>query len=372
MLRKLRIKPFFFILFVLIPLLTSCGFKDIDKNAFVSAIGIDRSDHEDKPYKVTLKLFVPTSSFKQQSEPQYAFITKEGKTIGDAIRLMEAESEKKLELGHSKIILFGEDILEKDLKEMADYLMRRADIQLISWVAVGRPSAEEILMAQSATESATYPSLYNFFDATGTLSPYIVTTNLFEFRRTYLEKGVHPVLPIIVFDQKESNYKIDKSLILVKKGERVELSPEETKIFNILLNFATKTDITIQDGSNFSALASIDKYKTKLKIRYNESGKATVIVDLSMIGTIIESGSTIRGKELPEVDRMAEEELKEDLTKFLKKISEEGADPLGLGLKYRSSRLHQNIDYKQWQQAYRHLNIDLNIKVSLKSTGMTY
>ena len=104
---KSNLKILFFSLVILSILLSACGFKDIDKNVFVAAIGIDKSNNQDKPYKVTLKLYVPTSSFKQAPEPEYAYISMECKTISDAILILTSKVDKKLEFGHSKMIVFG-------------------------------------------------------------------------------------------------------------------------------------------------------------------------------------------------------------------------------------------------------------------------
>ena len=49
-----KIKLILLLLFTTQILLTGCAFKDIDKTVFVAMIALDKSDEEDKPYKVTL------------------------------------------------------------------------------------------------------------------------------------------------------------------------------------------------------------------------------------------------------------------------------------------------------------------------------
>ena len=63
--------------------LTSCGFKDIDKRIFVQAIGIDHSGNDEKPYRVTLKLAVPSGSLKESGK-KYAYLTREDSTLTGA------------------------------------------------------------------------------------------------------------------------------------------------------------------------------------------------------------------------------------------------------------------------------------------------
>lgn len=369
--KTVRDKWFIVILLTFLPLLSSCGFKDIDKNAFVAAIGIDMSDDKEKPFKVTLKIFVPAVSFKQATEPKYAYVSMEARTIGDALRLLEAKIERRMELGHSKLIVLGEDVLDEDLSELTDFLMRRADIQLISWAVVGRPNAEEILNAIPVSESATYPSLYNFFDVNGSNSPYVIVTHLFELHRGFIEDGVNPIIPIVEFSKENSTYTIDKAFVLLDETEPLELSPDETKVFNVLTNSATRTDVIIEDRE-ILAVALIDQYKSKLKLNMDERGKAKLSADLEMIGSLVESEQKIKSGELSRVNKVAKEDVERTVKDFLQRLADEGADPLGIGLKYRGSKLHNEIDFKEWEKAYKNMEIDVNVKFDLKSTGATY
>lgn len=107
-------------------LLSGCAFKDIDKSVFVAMIALDVSDDEENPYKVTLKLYEPTGSFTEATEPQYSYLSENGETLSEAIRMMESYSDKELEFGHSKLIILGEELVKDNKnKEILDFLLRR-------------------------------------------------------------------------------------------------------------------------------------------------------------------------------------------------------------------------------------------------------
>ena len=62
------------LLLVIITLLsTSCGFKDIDKRIFIIGVGVDKSDSEENPYRITLKMAAPSGNMKNSPAGIYLF-----------------------------------------------------------------------------------------------------------------------------------------------------------------------------------------------------------------------------------------------------------------------------------------------------------
>ncbi|MDN4494718.1 Ger(x)C family spore germination protein [Ureibacillus aquaedulcis] len=367
--KQSKTKLFILILLPIITILTGCEFKDIDKNVFVSMIGIDKSDDEDKPYKITLKLYVPTSSFKQSPKPEYAYITQNGETLTEAIRLMESYSDKELEFGHSKLIVIGEDLLAEKANEIMDFLLRRPDIQMISWVAVGRPSAEEVVKMVPQGENAAYPALFNYFDDIGTESQFIVTTYLFDLRRRLKEDGIDPVLPIIEVKKKESHFKVNKSMVLVDKKEPYELSSLYTQTFNILSMNAPIADLIIkEEGEYFNA--RVDSMESKYRVNVKDNNKIELEVDVSLIGYISESKNPLKTQDLAYYSKLMEKEAKEKFTEFFEEMIHIGYDPIGFGLDYKSRTLHnRRMSSEEWEEAYKNAGINMTINAELKSTG---
>ena len=109
----------------------------------------------------------------------------------------------------------NKELLTKDLDTFMDVFTRRGDIQMICYVAVAATTSEEIISFESEIEAPASISLYNYFDNTGTESPYIVTTFLFEFRREVLGTGnLHTsILPIIDTDKENQEFKVNKSIV---------------------------------------------------------------------------------------------------------------------------------------------------------------
>lgn len=360
----------FLLLLPLFILLSGCEFKDIDKDVFVAMIAIDQSDEADKPYKITLKLYEPSSSFKDAPQPTYSYLTQAGETLSEAIRLMEAYSDKELQFGHTKLIVIGEDLVQADKsKEILDFLLRRPDIQMIAWIAVGRPSAEKIIKMVPQGETSAYPELFNYFDHTGTESQYIVTTYLFNFRRDMKAWGIDPVLPIIRINEKDSHFEIDKSLIVRDSMEPHEFDPLNTSLYTMLTKGTDRADLAINEDDEYF-IARIDRLKTKHSVTIKGGNKIELDIKIKLYGYISESKKNLDSKDLPFYNKLLKAESEEKFTKFFTDMKELGFDPLGFGVDYRSRTLHnRRMSKEEWEEAYRNAKINLSVTPQLKSTG---
>ncbi len=125
-------------------MLSSCGFKDIDKRFFVVALGLDMSDNEKKPYRITLQLAVPSPKIEPgASKTQIETI--ESESISEGVRMLKAYVDKELDFGHCKVFIIGEKLARKDYRDLLQWMMRRRDIQSVADIAIGKPDAESLL-----------------------------------------------------------------------------------------------------------------------------------------------------------------------------------------------------------------------------------
>ncbi|MEC1522476.1 Ger(x)C family spore germination protein [Neobacillus niacini] len=347
---------------------SGCGFKDIDKRIFVLSVGIDHTDNEEKPYKIILKLAVPSGSLKQ-SGTEYTYLTKESESIASAIRLLKTQVDKEIDFGHAKVIVLGKEILHHDLTEVLDIFVRRRDIQRISWVAVGKPNAESVLKAEPSSEMAGSHALFNLFDQNGVESSYIVTTFLFDLRRRMLETGIDPILPVLSASKDKKKIIVNSSILLAKNKDPLKLNPKETKIYNLLANNVQRTDLTVK-RDDLQYTVSIDTAKTSFKIITNPKQKPVIKMDISMEGIIEESNQGMNINALKTFSKQASEEANKDITALLSKLQENEVDPLGFGVRYKATRLHSKDTDKEWLRLYPNMSFDVNVKVSIMSTGI--
>src|SRR5690606_5250855 len=93
-------------------LLSGCGFKDIDKRYFVVGMGIDKGENEEKPYRITLKLGVPSIQIDAgKSKTQVETI--EAVSIAEGVRMLKSRSEEHTSELQSRENLVCRLLLEK-------------------------------------------------------------------------------------------------------------------------------------------------------------------------------------------------------------------------------------------------------------------
>lgn len=346
---------------------TGCAFKDIDKRLFVMGIGVDYTGNEDKPYRITLKIALPTGSLKEASSAKYTYLVKESDTLAGAIRIMKTHVDKELDFGHARIIVLGEKVIGRDLTDVMDFFLRRSDIQLISWVAVGKPTAEKVLKAEPASEMAASSALFNLFSDNGVESSYIVTTYLFDFRRRVLEDGIDPILPVLQTNGKHK-ITVNKSIVLINKEKILSLTSRQTKIFNLMANELHELDLEIKK-EDLTLLINIDHTKVKYKILTPGNQNPVIKMDVEMRGVIEESNKNLSADKIDLYNKYANEVSKKRIYKLLTLFQKEKVDPLGFGLRYKATRLHTKDTYAEWQEIYPNVEFDISVNVSIKSTG---
>lgn len=356
----------YLLIVVLVMPLVSCGYKDIDKRAFVVAIGVDTAESDDKKYKVMLKVAIPTPDMKA-GEQKFIISERESNSITDAIRLMKSKVDKELDFSHAKAIVLGEDVVKEGYEEVLDWFIRRRDVQKIAWVAIGKPNAKEILSMKRKIERMPANALFLSFGQSGTESVYIISEYLFDFRKRITEKGLDPILPII--ESKGEYFEINKAALLDEQKLRKSLTEEETKILNIMLKRAQKVDVRVMnhDQDRDAFFISVDDTKVNYKIRTKEKPKIEVRVQME--GIIEEALVDFPHKQLGKYKADAEKQFKKKILKLLTMLQEEQLDPIGFGLQYRASSFEKN-DWEQWKEIYPTVEFDVDVEITIQGTGL--
>ncbi|MBB6452583.1 spore germination protein KC [Salirhabdus euzebyi] len=358
----LRYVKIFLVMLLILLSTTACGYKDIDKRSFVLTIAVDKG--QEKKYKVMLKIAIPSSDVRGQ-KPEFIISEQESDTITDAIRMIKTKVDKELDFSHAKSIIFGEEIVAKDVSPLLDWFIRRRDIQKIAWVGIGSPTAESIITIKRKIERLPSNALFMSFGQTGTESVYIVSEFLFDFRKRITEKGLDPILPIL--EPKSTFFQINKAAVFGDKKLKITLSEDETKILNMLLQRVNKADIEVKKEDTEEPFFFVSAEGINSGIEIHSSDK--VEVKIKMQGVIEEAVVEVSEENLKKYKKLAEEQFKEKVLSLLWKFQEEEVDPVGFGLLYRAKSFDKD-DWEQWQKLYPNVKFDVQVELQLHGTGL--
>ncbi|MGG0643576.1 Ger(x)C family spore germination protein [Sporosarcina gallistercoris] len=349
-------------------LLSGCAYKGVDKRSFVVGIGVDPAEDTDKKFKVTVKLAKPIASLKSSTANEYTFLEHESNSVAEAIRFLETQDDKVMDFSQTKILALNEELLTGDLFPLMDYFVRRGDLQLILYVLMAKPTAEEVLKVQPPLEAAGENFLYNFFDNTGTESPYVTTTFLFEFRREYDTVGQSSVLPVVEANEAGTKVTINHSVVLKNSVQPVILTPMQTLLNNTLMVGANGYGYRIEN-EGFKLLLNLDRVKMKVKVHDKKGQKPRAEVRIKAVGAINESNKVLKLEQIDYYSKIAGESLEEKVKDLFVHLQEKNVDPFGFGMKYRSTRLNTKDKLDRWKAIYPELEFDVKVDMQLKSVG---
>jgi spore germination protein KC len=353
---------------LLLCLTTGCEYKDIDRRIFVVAIGIDPGEKENN-LKVSLKLAIPQGDVTKIDE-KMQILTEESPSISEALRRMKSKVEKELDYVHCKSIIVGEKLAERDIRHVLDWAIRRRDIQLILNFAVGRPGALEVLHVKPPSERIPSNSLIMAMSGQGTESPFIASVYSYQLMRDIYEQGKNPVLPVIEAQGKEQ-FLIDTIVLLDKQKIRLVLSPDETRLFNLL----TRSDLR----TNFPAMVDGGEYQyytesssSSYKILIPKEGEPVIRYNIKING-IVEESSThdiITHNLLLKISDAGAQVLDQKVEALLNKIRDSGLDPFGWGLHYGARHWNNDTEMEEWNNLYPRLKFQVAASVRVKYSGM--
>ncbi|WP_313638747.1 Ger(x)C family spore germination protein [Paenibacillus sp.] len=344
---------------------SGCAFKDIDKRIFVIAIGVDKSDDVNNPYRVTLKLALPAQKI-DPSVNNTQIISENSETITGAIGRITTKISKDLNYGLLEVCILGESLAHESIKEPLSWLSRRFDIPMEGMVALGKPNAETVLKMKPKSENFSGNALFLSLSESGSISSFTVPEQFYDFYRRTTEKGMDPYLPVI--EAEKEVYKIDTAALLDKQKIKTILTPEETRVFKELLKSYPHFEITTKMVDQPFVLA-IEQLKRRYTIDTNNKNKPVIHVSVQMRGIVEEFVNLLYEDNWDEFEKNVEQEEKTKISSLLKKLQTNGIDPLGFGLLYRATRHEGDKEWEQWQTIYPEAVFDVHVKVSMQGTG---
>lgn len=360
-------KPYIRLLLVsmMLFLLSGCGFKDIDKRFFVVAIGIDKSENEKKPYRITLQLAIPSPKIEPGASKSL-IKSIDAANIAEGVRMMKSYVDKEIDFGHCKIFLLGEKIARTDYDDILQWMTRRRDIQNIAYVAVGMPDAESLLKVTPLSERYPGNTLFLSFGADGTESSYIYVESLADFSRRALEKGLDPLLPVIMKDTSES-FIINRTALLDKKRIRLILSPDDAQLYNQIANDFTKSSMHGM-FKGMELVVALTEIQSKFHIG-KKNGTDTITMNVKMKVVFEEAPYGLYNNQWGVIEQQLSKEYEKSCIALMQKIQKAGVDPFGFGLRYRAN--HPGAEaWKEWESIYPTVKFDAHVDIKIEGTGL--
>ncbi|MGN0164195.1 MAG: Ger(x)C family spore germination C-terminal domain-containing protein [Candidatus Ornithomonoglobus sp.] len=413
----------------LLLLLTSCVGEEPDNRAYVTAVGIDKSD---KGFIYTIQFANPTKISGGASEEGgtggqiVENIAVEAPTLYSAVKNANTIVSKTMSLSHAKVLVVSEELAREGLDEINDVISRNNDIRPDVYVAVAENSGkyiEEVKPAIELNPIKYYQLIYE--NRSGSAVPQNTAFDLY----TSCKSGdIDCVLPLAGVAQTESkdsgsgesgggksgseeesseNKSIKdarineqgfenktESYMAGQAGEKIKnksqslgmavfkgdkyitkLGSTETELYNILTDKFKDNNITFYSESDSQRPITIRLEQTtapEYKIDI-ENKKADIYIRL--YGELL-SASTDHRKDstITETDKMSSAMVSSAAEKLINELYQNAnADSLGIKRKIKNKFI-TNAAYEKYCEGFipSEWSFKVYTDMDLKRTGMTY
>lgn len=406
------------LILLMILLLSGCYDNDEPNDiAYVTAIGIDKSDKNEKSFDITIQFANPTNISGGSSEEGGSgsdimkSITTEAPDIYAAVGLADNIISKNLNLSHMKLFVFSKETAKNGVSEFLETITRSEEIRPNVFTAVCNGKAVDYLKESQPfveTNPAKYYQLTFDKNEFGSI-PESYGRNLYFYSSVPEKNAVVPLVGIAEggngasSDEKNTgndeapvnlqgyeysikdykggqlgvyaNEKSEAAGCAVFKNDKMigELGYMETNIYNILVNNFSKNYATIKSEKSEKPITLLLGLNRRTRIKYDKRrNKSHITVNLE--GDFVSLPTDYLAEEdIEEFQRVCSTAVKEKMTEFVNRTKNEfNSDIVGFGMAAKSKFLTTAgfKDYK-WEEKFPLMDFDIKVIVKIRRTGLT-
>lgn len=370
-------------LIILLPLLTGCNYRELNKLGITTAVSID---YQNNNYNIIAEVVNPIKQQDASSANNSPFITfkNSASSLQEAFRNIVLESPRQLYTAHLEIIVLSEEIVNNHLKEFLEYFTRdpetRTEIKII--IAKTDKSIEGISLQTLLTNFSSSNILESLELQSQVLGlTYEVTIN--ELLNMYIDPYLEVTLPSMTLygneeigDEKENittsspkaTVKIGTTAITKDNKILGYLSIEEAKIQNIIngniketiLKYPYKNGYVVFEPNQIKTKKEVDIKNNKIKIElsgYSKTKEVQANIDIK------------NKKEVEKLNQHFNKELEKEIINTFNNIKENyNTDIFGF------RQLYYHTDHKYFKEKCNNWYEDIypNIKLEVKSNIKLY
>lgn len=371
---KLKFLKLFLIFCIIAPNISGCfNYNEIRDYANVAGIAIDKGE-EGKKYKLTMEVIVFGSAFEFKIE--VFIIESEGDTIFEAIRNSISVANKKLYLGHCKVIIISEDVAKEDIGGLLDIFIRDHEFRLtlIILIAKGEKANKMLFKTTIPSQIASYEmeKLVQNDKKHGANAEYKL---LYQIESDILSEGIELTVPTIELVELEDRKSFKIAGIACFKDEKLFdfIDQSLVKYYLILTNNYEGGLLKVQFDSDIYLGFEVKKLKTSFKFQVQEN-KIIINAKIDVNTTIGENTMTPKKNFITEAkaNKQFSESLKEELEKEFKRVQTEiGLDIYGFEKRFREDYYRKWQTYKKDNQDFiKNVSLNVEVKVKIMSSGL--
>ncbi|MBB6733283.1 Ger(x)C family spore germination protein [Cohnella zeiphila] len=346
------------------------GVKQVNRISFVTVLGVEPG--ADGGVRVHALAAIPAkygslspdgASSGVSSAPDY-ILSAEGADLSDALYKLKRKSARDIQFGHTKVVLFSDELARQGLANQMDFLMRREELQSILWIAITKGSPVPVMKMRTATPEAVGDWLVDIFSQAGSDTAEIIPIMLYQFYDYMFEPGTTPYAAVIEPLPDEQTLTAKEMAVFGSDKLLGTIPAEDVKYVSLLRNSKVlPTTFTLpEEQISFVLLNENSKIAWR-----NGRFKVRLELKLDLDQT---SAGEMKANRLADAEAKLNEKAKGEIEKLLAELQRLHADPIGLGERYRLAH-GGHLDKDEWlRRLFPEQTFDVQVKAEIQRKGM--
>lgn len=310
------------------------------------------------------------------SDKPVLIVTATGKTVGDAMNVLQQKLAEKLFLGHLRVIIVNQQLAEtQDMHTIQDYLRRNAEVRRLAWLLISQGDASAVMAASPKLERLPTLYLVSTMDHAVELGK-IPNVFIGNYWSTLSSQGQDPVLPLISVKGKDQ---INLEGLAVFKGPKMvgQLEPLEVAAF-MEITGVKRAGYSFSfplpgDPGHSVAMRGVTR-SSRIKLRTVNGMPAFDIYGRTEANVEENTGMVPVSQVYPQLTREATMSLQQGQVKLIKKMQNLKTDPFGFGEYVRgmNTTYWRHISSRdKWDEEFARVPIHVYVNVYIRRNGMT-
>ncbi|MDQ0233458.1 Ger(x)C family spore germination protein [Metabacillus malikii] len=383
--------------------LTGCwDRKEIEERATILGLAIDIAEDEEEQssithpddiqiptsnignIKVTAQLAVPgqiplgpsQGESGSSSQDKVWVVEGVGHTMDDAIQALQQQLAHKVFFGQLQVVILSENVAEKGINHINEFLRRRPEIRRTAWMAVNENNAAKTMRAAPKLERIPAIYLSTVFEEAVRMGK-LPNCDLGTFWVGTSNIGQDGFLPYITVKSKE-NIEISGLAFFSNSKMAGKTQPYQIAYANELIGNNPGGAVGLikldeEKAIMFQSTNRSAKYEVSLK-----NGRPEFNVNVRIKGIIREKNTNKLKiddeKTLAHIEKVATAQLEKEYRRLIEETKEKRSDIFGFG-EYVRGELPAYWDQEikttaKWKELYKDLKVHVKANVKIEGVGL--
>lgn len=341
--------------------LTSCWDRvEIENRAFVVSLGVDKDDDK---FAVSLSIPLYKKDSDSDDDDKHHIKTATGKTITEALKNLNAKTNKTLYYGQAKLLVLGGELLSDSqmTTNVINTLSHKTEIDLRINVLAATGSAQDILEATPPGESLPGLFVADIYRNKNKLGGVSFALDLERLKSSYHDGAI---IPQIKKDdsEEESPITLNGAVVIKHSREIGKLSPEKLQGFLWCKSRGNNGAVVTLTQNENNIPAKIEKHSTKVSFSSTgENLRATVTISVkAKLEEPLPEHVCIQKMQY-ELETKIAKELRETANKLQNEYNLDGYDWLEL-LRQKNYELYKTHS-DNWHEVFQKIEIVPKVRV---------